>query len=124
MLALALCLCTGAVKFEDLRSAEVRSADKAKAAAAAAGAGPAAAAAAGGGGGSRLAAFAEVFWQALEGMTPAQRIDLAFFSCVLYCCTPSPHTHHRTPQHTTAHRHCRRMLAARRLTDLTAWLAG
>ena len=101
MLALTLALCTtGAVKFEDLRSAEVRSADKAKAAAAAAGAAGPAAAAAGGGGGSRLAAFAEVFWQALEGMTPAQRIDLAFFSCVLYCCTPGlahTHTAHSTP---------------------------
>jgi len=62
-----------AVKFEDLRSAEVRSADKDKAKAAAAGAAGAAA-------GARLAAFAEVFWQALEGMTPEQRIDLAFFS--------------------------------------------
>ena len=51
----------GAVRFEDLRSAGARAADSMDSEA-------------------RLAAFSTLFWQALEGMTARQRIDLAFFS--------------------------------------------
>ena len=49
------------VRFEDLRSAGARAADTM-------------------GSEARLEAFSILFWQALEGMTDRQRIDLAFFS--------------------------------------------
>ena len=51
----------GVVRFEDLRSAGARAADSM-------------------GSEARLSAFSELFWQALEGMTDRERIDLAFFS--------------------------------------------